>query len=893
MTNPITRKALFILLIASLLIALAHSAPAARAASQPGTIWSDQAESAITVSGIREIFPERFRLLQANTLVLRALLFSAPLESAASGSSVTLTLPMPDGRNVTFYIQESPIMEAPLAARYPQIKTFSARGVEDASLSGRLDWTPFGFHAMLFTPQGQVFIDPYQRGDVSHYLSYYKRDYPRHPDQDFYELDVFSEQLVNQVSIPMPETNLKSGEQLRTYRAAVAATGEYTQYFGGTVPQGLAAIVTAMNRITGIYEREVAVRMVLVANNDLIVYTDPAKDPYSNNDGVAMLSQNQTNLDAVIGSANYDIGHVFSTGGGGVAYLGVPCVANWKARGVTGSSVPNGDAFWVDYVAHEMGHQFGANHTFNGTQGSCSGGNRNASTAYEPGSATTIMGYAGICGSDNIQPHSDDYFHNISWVEIINYTQSGSGNTCPVITSTGNHAPTVNAGSGGFTIPKSTPFTLTGSGSDPDGDAITFCWEEWDLGPAGSPDSPSGTAPIFRSFNPVSSPSRTFPQMSDIINNTHTKGELLPTYARALNFRLTARDNRVSPGAGGVAYGSISFSVSGTAGPFLVTAPNTAVTWQGNSTQTVTWDVAGTNAAPINCSAVNIDLSTDGGWTYPIPLLAGTPNDGTQTITVPNLNTTTARVRVMCANNIFFDISNANFTIQVVNQAVLGITKSVNPIEPLSSGDALTYTINATNSGNLAATATITDSFPTGFVNPLCNGIPGNLNLTATIDPSGSQVVTCTAQVNPALEIATSIEASPSLVLPGQPVTIVITVTNPNAGITVNNITLGTPGIVNCSPNPTTPISLAPSASQVYTCANNTFTTTTTLTVTANGNFILSNTASVSAPEATISPVTSTPVNSQVNLDGEASTTVTVVSERRVYLPFIVYTETW
>lgn len=893
MTNPMTRRVLFILLVAGLLVALVNPSPAARAASQSNLIWSDPAESAITVTGVRDIIPEKYRLLKANSLVLRTLLFSAPVERAARSAAIQVPLPLPDGRNVAFHIQESPIMEAQLAARYPQIKTFSAQGVEDASLTGRLDWTPFGFHAMLFTPQGQVFIDPYQRGDVSLYLSYYKHDYPRHPEQTFYELEILDDQLENEASLPQPETSLKSGEQLRTYRAAIAATAEYTQYFGGTVPQGLAAIVTAMNRITGIYEREAAVRMMLVDNNDLIVYTDPAKDPYTNNDGVAMLAQNQTNLDTVIGSANYDIGHVFSTGGGGVAYLGVPCRAGWKARGVTGSSVPNGDAFWVDYVAHELGHQFGANHTFNGTQGSCGGSNRNATTAYEPGSATTIMGYAGICGSDNIQPHSDDYFHNISWVEIINYTQSGSGNGCPVKTDTGNNAPIVNAGTGGFTIPKSTPFTLTGSGFDPNGDAITFCWEEWDLGPAGSPDAPSGTAPIFRSFNPVSSPSRTFPQMSDIVNNTHTKGELLPTYARTLNFRLTARDNRVAPGAGGVAYGSISFSVSGTAGPFLVTAPNTAITWPGNSTQTVTWDVAGTNAAPINCSAVNIDLSTDGGWTYPISILAATPNDGTQAITVPNLNTTTARMRIACANNIFFDISNANFTIQMVSQAVLAITKSVDPAEPLSAGDALTYTISATNSGNLAATATITDTFPAGIVNPVCNGIPGNLHLTSTIVPAGSQVVTCTAQLNPALEIATSMEAHPSSVLPGQPVTLAITVSNPNADVAVHNIILSTPGVANCLPNPATPVSLAPSASQVYTCTGNTFAATTTLTVTANGDFIIDNTASVSAPEATISPVTSTPVISQIHLDGEASVTVTVESERRFYLPFIIYTETW
>lgn len=638
-------------------VALGFTAVAS-AQPTPSRLWSDISPAAIAPAAGRVLIPLHYRALTLERDALTALLAQAPLEgSAASAVPVEIDLPLPDGPFGRFAVVESPIMEPRLQARYPEIRTYAGHGIDDPSATARFDLTPVGFHAQIFSAGGTIYIDPFQRGDDRHYQSYYRRDFRSDKSPAVCTVvdgDAPAADIDRLAAGDVP----RSGTQLRTYRAAVAATGEYTAVFGGTVAAGLAAVVTTMNRVAAIYERDVSIRLVLVTDNDLIIFTEPTTDPYTNDSGTAMLLQNQLTLDATIGSTNYDIGHVFSTGGGGVAGFGVVCRSFLKARGVSGLADPQGDPFDIDIVAHEMGHQFNANHTFNGTTGACAGGNRVASAAYEPGSGSTIMALAGYCSPQDLQAHNDDYFHWYSIQEIVAFTTTGWGNACPVTSATGVTEPTVDAGIGGFAIPIGTPFALTAAATATG--TATFCWEEADLGPAEYPDMPSGTAPIFRSFDPVTTPTRTFPKLSDLLDNTDTIGELLPSYARSLSFKVTVRD--VQTGGVGVANDLISFTVAA-AGPFRVTYPNTAVNWFNGSDQTVTWSVAGTSAAPISCNEVNILLSTDGGYTWPVVLAAGTPNDGSEPIHVLANPTSLARIKVEAAGNVFFDISNTNFTI--------------------------------------------------------------------------------------------------------------------------------------------------------------------------------------------------------------------------------------
>lgn len=665
-------------------------------AQQPAFIPSNELE-AVQLAPQRRIIPDKYNFVKVDFEALKSFLNQAPHENQMSGG-LLFKYPMPDGTTQDFEIWQYDMMEPGLADQLPGIKTFLGKGKTDPYAVIRLDYTYQGFHGYILSPFGTAAIDPYAFGNTEYYVSYFKHDLPNihAPYFDCGVTDGIS--AINDDDLPEVKSQLPLGTQLRTYRLALACTGEYATYHGGTVASVASAMVTAMNRVNGVYERDLSARMSLVANNNNLIFLNATTDPYTNNNGSAMLSQNQTTVNNVIGSANYDIGHVFSTGGGGIASLASLCDNGVKAQGVTGLPAPIGDPFYIDYVAHEMGHQFNGGHTFNSTAGSCGGGNRSASDAYEPGSGSTIMAYAGICAPDNIQNNSDDYFHARSYRTI--YTEIVTNEAgCPTTTNTGNNPPTVNAGNGGKYVPISTPFKLTAIGNDANGNALTYCWEQYDLGNAIAlaTNPTSGTPPLFRSFKPDTSATRYFPRLQLVVNNTNDNREKLPTYTRVMTFRCTVRDN--VPNGGGISFDTVGYNFTAAAGPFLVTAPNnSSAYWISNTTETVTWDVANTNISPVSCSQVNIRLSIDGGFTYPFLLAANTPNDGSQTITVPNIvtTTTTCRVMVESVNNIFYDISNANFTISPTSPQPPVAAFTANDLD-ICQGQFVNFTDQSTN----------------------------------------------------------------------------------------------------------------------------------------------------------------------------------------------------
>lgn len=633
------------------------------------TLWKNINENEISVTGKRDIVPEKYKTFHLDINTLKSILITAPLDKniSAENSPLIINLPMPDGTTQDFKVVESPVMEEPLQVSFPNIRTYNVRGIDDVYASGKLDLTEFGFHGMIRSPNGDIFIDPYCKWNVNEYISYYTADFIKPINERGICEGVIDNGLINKTA----STNaICAGANLKTYRLAIACTGEYARKACGTgtntptTAQILAKVVTSVNRVDGVYETEVAVKLVLVSTTTLVLFGVPGTGftTSENNNASTLISKSQSIITASVGTANFDIGHTFSTGGGGLAQLGCVCNTSSKAMGITGSPTPVGDAYDIDYVAHEIGHQFKGNHTFNGNGGSCSG-NRNASTAAEPGSGVSIMAYAGICSPQDIASNSIAYFHAVSYDEITNFINTGGGNSCDVMTTTGNGAPVVT-GSANYSVPKSTPFLLTGSATDPNGDVLTYQWEEVDLGSAAG-NWNSGTKPFFRSYAPVVSPSRLFPKLATVLAGTYTTtvGEFLPNSAQTLKFRFTARDNKM--GGGGVCSATTTITVSGTAGPFAVSSQSTTgIIYPNGSTQNITWNVNGTDLAPINCTNVNIYVSVDNGNTFTLSI-ANTPNDGSENIVLPTVSVTKSacRVKVESIGNVFFDINKKMFTI--------------------------------------------------------------------------------------------------------------------------------------------------------------------------------------------------------------------------------------
>ena len=801
-------------------VALVLSGPAAAAERSGGAAGTRALWGTLTAAEARgelrgaSIRPERYRAFE---------LAEQGLARAFTDDELVLSIPHPDGGFERFRLEETPVLEPGLAAKHPDIRTFTGTGIDDPSATVHADLTPLGFHASVRSTRGWWYVDPsHHRGDGV-YVSYHAHDLENVRPPLFEPEEI--EGTAGDLAAAVEE---RSGPAVtrRVYRLALVSDPSYFQYFGSSNANVTAAKATLVSRVNQIYETESAIRLVLAAGNDALNLNTNATVPngpcgaepcYFPSElaacGGATLHWTRIAIGQILpgGASSYDVGHIIlgEENGGGIAGLGVVGGSS-KGHGCTGLSDPVGDFFAVDYVAHELGHQFGAPHSFNGVEVNCSGGNRTQSSSVEPGSGSSIMAYAGICGADNLQPHTDPYWsqrsrgqiaahvgagaallNEVQTVSLRNFGGSDSfrlrynGSNSPLIQrgsggnysangirsaihaipgfpttvtvaqfggfgtgvtdvgfqvtfagtvdrlplsvvnitgasgfvgetdkggpathggtqeATGNNAPDVSVVSpNGVTVPARTPFALTATGSDPDGDTVTYLWEQNDPGTGPGTALFSATkanGPLFRVFgtplleppyvetqynspgvNVLSTePTRVFPDLAQILSgNTNAKtgscpasnvecfSEWLPTsaYSGPMKFRVTARDGKA--GGGGVATADITVNVATSAGPFLVTSHDGGSPRTGGDDDTVTWNVAGTAGAPVSAANVRISLSVDGGLTYPHELAASTPNDGSQVVTLPDVTAAAARIKVEGVGNVFFDLNDASFELE-------------------------------------------------------------------------------------------------------------------------------------------------------------------------------------------------------------------------------------
>lgn len=618
-----------------------------------GQSWNQVDDRSIPLLGKRSINPDRFITANVDDSAIKDILWNAPDElkfNPETDKPTLISVMMADGTMDEFSIVKYQMMESGLARRYDNIRTFHGLSTTSPDRRIRINYTVHGLRATITDEDGQTYIDHLQRKDKNHKIIYSRNDFSANEN---WTCDFEQEKLGIKDD---KSSDSRSGDCVfRSYRFSMTTTGEYSNYHGAfSVADSalvLSAIVTTVDRVNDVFEQDLTMRLVLIDNVDAIFYYDPATDPFSGSSAGSMIGQNQTNTDAVIGSGNYDLGHIVSTGGSGLASLGVICANGSKARGVTGIGTPEGDPFDIDYVAHEIGHQLGGNHTQNNN---C---NRNGSTAMEPGSASTIMGYAGIC-SPNVQNNSDAYFHAISVQEM---NAELTSNSCHEVITLANVAPVANALTN-KSIPHSTPFVLDVVATDADGDELMYNWDQMDNEVGAMPPQGTNTqGPMFRSIFATTDSKRYFPNLTAVTTGVPFQWEVLPTVNRNMDFRVTVRDNSFAPGC--TDEQDITIDVEGSAGPFIVTSQNTATTWLESESVTITWDVANTDAVPVSCSNVDILISYDSGLTYPVTMLSSTANDGSAVASVPLGITTTARIMVKCSDNVFFDINDTDITI--------------------------------------------------------------------------------------------------------------------------------------------------------------------------------------------------------------------------------------
>lgn len=635
------------------------------------SFWKNSTPGNVNGRTTPDILPEKYQTFRLDLPSMTSFLKDAPLEFSAERSPVSFTIeiPMPDGLTESFVVFKTESMEPGLALKFPSLTSFKGFNTSDATKLLRFDIGPYGFHGSILTEDGMIYIDPYTRSGTEFYISYYTEDHY----SDLYkniQLCGFDDEEAVIHDGPRFGMRFTSDvkRELRVYRFAMACTGEWGRT-RGTVEKALADMVAMVNRANLIYEKELSIRMILIENNDKIIFLDPETDPYSDADrGRIILGQNTSVINTRIGSANYDIGHVLSVcfDVGGVANYGAMC-SNIRANGVTCHNNTNIESIVVRVLSHEMGHQMTASHTFN----RCGETDQLAlGTAYEPGSGSTIMSYAGACGSDNLTNNNDDYYHVASLDQMLSFTNSATQNAynCAQKIDINNFVPEITLPyTNNFSIPKSTPFELTGHAIDQNGDNLTYLWEQFDNGASRPLGDPQGDCPLFRSMKPGANPTRFFPSVNNILANRLTeKNEYMPNYGRNLTFRFVVRDN--NPMGGAVAWEELKFKVAENAGPFKMIYPILDDQFKVGQKVNIKWDVANTDIAPVNCKKVNIYLSIDGELRTPhekmILVAKETPNDGEENIIIPNVISTRVRVVVKAADNIFMTTSLFNSRIQ-------------------------------------------------------------------------------------------------------------------------------------------------------------------------------------------------------------------------------------
>ncbi|BAP30639.1 uncharacterized protein CHSO_1602 [Chryseobacterium sp. StRB126] len=684
-------------------------------------VWNRASQKEVKEKRERTVRTSAYQLVNLNMDELKQQLASTHDRSrSASEKGILMKFPDDKGEFDTYEVYEASTMHDDLQAKYSDIKSYVGKKVGDPTVNIRFSLDPyFGLNAAIRSTKGIYYIDSYS-SDNKIYIVYDRKNAVSSGRFSC----LFNEDMVQNKLAELGAENKKTVVDglMRRYRLAITTTTEYTAYTAqqagvtnGTDAQKRAAVLAAVNlviaRVNQVFENEIAVTLQLIPNTDQLFFI--TTDTFDDLDADQMISENVVVTNNIIGANNYDLGHLFfkaSPGNdNGLAQRPAVC-STLKAEGVTGSANPVGDPFSIDFVAHEMGHQFGANHTQNN---SC---NRNTATSVEPGSASTIMGYAGICAPD-VQSNSDAYFHAVSIQEMYNWI-TGGGN-CGVNTNTGNNEPTANAGPD-KTIPMGTPFALTGVGTDPDGDAITYNWEQIDTGAATMPPRPTNTrGPLFRSLWAGTSPTRYFPKLSTIVAGYDAtiidalnplSWEKLPSVARVLNFSLMVRDN--NPVGGQTARDNVTLTVSAGAGPFIVTSQNAAgVVWNKGQSQTITWNVANTNAAPVNTANVTILLSTDGGLTFPHTLVASTPNNGSYTFNVPQnvSETSNARIMIKAIDNVFLNVNSMNFTIRAGSLATKEIEKADEGVKIYPNPSKGIFTIETESQNGISYTVFTVD----------------------------------------------------------------------------------------------------------------------------------------------------------------------------------------